>query len=219
MFTCMSWTVYEHITPSGKRYIGITSKKPEKRWHNGRGYDKETPFGKAIEKYKWDNIQHNIISTDLTEKEAKWLENYLICYYCTFVGFKDCKGYNCTLGGDGSLGYVPTEEARKKISESNKGRTVWNKGKKGKQHHSEETKIKMSEAHKGQIAWNKGKPSHNKGKHLSEEQKKKISTSLKGKTSPNKGKPMSEDAKRKNSESHKGKHRVYHEDGTFHMER
>ena len=206
MLNYMSWTVYRHITPSGKSYIGITSKKPEDRWKNGRGYRKDTPFGKAIEKYKWDNIQHNILFNDLTEKEAKWLENYLLCYYRTYVGFSDCNGYNCTLGGEGSLGYIASEEARKKISESNKGRTVWNKGKKGKQHHSEETRKKMRESHKGQIAWNKGKQSHNKGKHLSEEQKNKISASLKGK---NKGQPCPT----------KGMHRVYHEDGTFHFER
>ena len=208
----MSWTVYEHITPSGKRYIGITSKKPEKRWKNGRGYRKNTPFGFAIEKYGWNDIQHNILFNDLTEKEAKWLENYLICYYWTFVGFNDSKGYNCTLGGEGSLGYIASEEARKKISDSNKGRTVWNKGKKGKQHHSEETKIKMSEAHKGQIAWNKGKTSPNKGKHLSEEQKKKISASLKGQI------PWNKDKNGVQVSHNKGKHwklidgkRVYYE--------
>ena len=202
----MSWTVYRHITPNGKSYIGITSDKPEHRWKNGRGYRENTPFGKAIEKYGWDNIKHEIIDTNIDEFEAKCLEEYYIFSYRTYVGFSDCNGYNCTLGGEGSLGYIASEEARKKISESNKGRTVWNKGKKGKQHHSEETKIKMSEAHKGQIAWNKGKQSHNKGKHLSEEQKNKISASLKGK---NKGRPCPT----------KGKHRVYHEDGTFHMER
>ena len=179
MLKCMSWTVYRHITPNGKSYIGITSDKPEHRWKNGRGYRENTPFGKAIEKYGWDNIKHEILDTNIDEFEAKCLEEYYIFSYQTYIGFKDdCKGYNCTLGGEGSLGYIATEESRKKISESNKGRNVWNKGKKGKQHHSEETKIKMSEAHKGQIAWNKGKQSHNKGKH-----------------------------------------RVYHEDGTFHMER
>ena len=64
------WTVYCHTTPSGKRYIGITSKKPEKRWRNGEGYNnkRQQLFYKAIEKYKWENIHHNIISTDLTEK-------------------------------------------------------------------------------------------------------------------------------------------------------
>ena len=154
------WTVYCHTTPSGKRYIGITSQKPEERWKNGNGY-KDTLFGKAIEKYKWENIQHNIVSTDLTEKEAKWLENYLICYYWTFVGFKDCKGYNCTLGGEGTVGIEPW----------NKGQTgvqvAWNKGKKCKPK-TEEEKKRISASLKGRHCKNKGKkghPSPHKGKH------------------------------------------------------
>ena len=32
------WTVYRHIAPSGKVYIGITCQKPEYRWNNGNGY-------------------------------------------------------------------------------------------------------------------------------------------------------------------------------------
>ena len=221
----MSWTVYRHITPSGKSYIGITSKKPEERWRNGEGYNnkRQQLFDKAIEKYGWDYIQHNIVSTDLTEKEAKWLENYLICYYRTFVGFKeDCKGYNCTLGGEGTVGLEPwnkgqtgvqvawnkgkhqTEETKQKISTSLKGNTPWNKGKKT-----------------GKPAWNKGLPSPRKGIprddktkrkiseshigiHPTEETKKKISTSLKGNTPWNKGIPHSEESKMKMRESHKG---------------
>ena len=193
MLNYMSWTVYRHITHNGKSYIGITCQKLERRWRNGNGY-KDTLFGRAIKKYGWDNIQHNIVSSDLTEKEAKWLENYLICYYWTFVGFKDSKGYNMTLGGEGNIGLKPTEETRRKQSEAHKGKTPWNKGKKCK-HHSDETRRKQSEANKGKIPWNKGIPAWNKGI------------------------PQTEDAKRKNSEAHKGTHRVYHEDGTFHMER
>ena len=149
----MSWTVYEHITPSGKRYIGITSKKnPKQRWRGGSHYKKGTAFRYAIDKYGWDDIQHNILFDDLTEKEAKWLENYLICYYWTFVGFKDSKGYNMTLGGAGSTGCTPwnkglprDEETKRKISESHKGKTSWNKGK----HFSPETCKKISESKKG----------------------------------------------------------------------
>ena len=192
-----NWTVYEHITPSGKRYIGITHLKPERRWRNGEGYNQKGQqcFYNAIEKYKWENIQHIIVSTDLTEKEAKWLENYLICYYRTFVGFKeDCKGYNCTLGGDSVCGLTPmkgkhhTDEARRKQSEANKGEKNPNYGK----HPTEETRRKRSESMKGK----------NKGKYHDEETKKRISKSMKGKPS-----------------NIKGMHRVYHEDGTFHMER
>ena len=75
-----------------------------------------------------------------------------------------------------------TEEAKKKISEAQKGennsmhgKSPWNKGKKM----SEEYCRKNSESHK----W---KPSPNKGKHLSTEIKKKISA-LKGKPNATKG--------------------------------
>lgn len=45
-----------------------------------------------------------------------------------------------------------------------------------------------------------------------EETRHKISEALKGK-------PQPEESKRKNSESHKNTHRVYHNDGTWHMEK
>jgi len=69
-----SWIVYEHISPSGKVYIGITCQKPEKRWKRGAGYvrtDNHQPlFANAILKYGWDNIEHKIVATGLTKKEA-----------------------------------------------------------------------------------------------------------------------------------------------------
>ena len=147
------WTVYEHITPSGKRYIGITSQKPEKRWSNGRGYEKGSAFRRAIDKYGWDDIQHNILFNDLTEKEAKWLENYLICYYRTFIGFKYSMGYNMTLGGEGVVGHHHTPWNKGKKT----GKPAWNKGKKCGPL-SEQHKQKLSEL-------KKGKPSNTTGKH------------------------------------------------------
>ena len=34
-----TYSVYEHICPNGKRYIGITSRNPKLRWgKNGIGY-------------------------------------------------------------------------------------------------------------------------------------------------------------------------------------
>ena len=33
-----NYTVYCHIFPNGKRYVGITKQKPEYRWDNGNGY-------------------------------------------------------------------------------------------------------------------------------------------------------------------------------------
>lgn len=34
------YIVYVHIFPNGKKYFGITSKAPNQRWENGKGYDK-----------------------------------------------------------------------------------------------------------------------------------------------------------------------------------
>ena len=214
------WTVYCHTTPSGKRYIGITSRKPEDRWQNGNGY-KNTLFGRAIEKYRWENIKHEILDTNLTEDEAKRIEKEYIEKYRTFVHFSDCNGYNCTLGGEGVVGWEPSEETKNKIGESNKGKPAWNKGKKCKPL-TEEHKHKISESNKGKPSQNKGKPAWNKGKtglqvawmkgkHHTEESKRKNSESHKGKTPWNKGKTGLQVA------HNKGKHRVII-DGKRHYE-
>ena len=51
-----NYTVYMHISPSNKRYIGITSKSVNKRWNNGLGYIKNDHFWRAIQKYGWNNF-------------------------------------------------------------------------------------------------------------------------------------------------------------------
>lgn len=94
------YTVYEHVFPNRKRYIGITSQNPERRWQRGYGYKTQYFINLAIEKYGWDNIQHNILETNLTEKEAKSKERYYISKYKT----NDLKyGYNRTIGGDAHI--------------------------------------------------------------------------------------------------------------------
>lgn len=59
-------------------------------------------------------------------------------------------------------GRVLSKESYKKISESNKGKAAWNKGKSGI--YSEYTLRKMSESKKGKSSWNKGKPTSVFGK-------------------------------------------------------
>lgn len=47
-----NYTVYMHVNKAnGKTYIGITSKKPEKRWNNGNGYKQNKYFDNAIKKH------------------------------------------------------------------------------------------------------------------------------------------------------------------------
>ena len=73
-----SWTVYAHITPDGKMYIGMTGIKPWRRWGYGHHYKKMPVFYNAIQKYGWENIQHEIIASGLTKDEASHMEKLLI---------------------------------------------------------------------------------------------------------------------------------------------
>ena len=109
-----NYCVYEHIVPSGKRYIGITMQNPNKRWKHGKGYLTCTAFNRAIQKYGWGNITHRIIKSGLTKAEACELEQLYIRVYNT----ADPKyGYNLTSGGEN---YEPNEEWRKRTSEAHK---------------------------------------------------------------------------------------------------
>lgn len=91
------YCVYEHLFPNGKRYIGITSQDVDKRWQNGHGYDTQFLMSRAIKKYGWENIQHNILEDNLTKEDAQCKEIYYIKQFQT----NDNKyGYNRTSGGD-----------------------------------------------------------------------------------------------------------------------
>lgn len=91
-----NFKVYVHTTPDGKRYVGITKQNVEKRWSKGKGYKRQT-FNKAIEKYGWENILHEIIAENLTEEDACVLEMNLIKEYN--LTDKDY-GYNVSVGLD-----------------------------------------------------------------------------------------------------------------------
>ena len=67
------YTVYRHICPNNKMYIGITRKKPEDRFLNGQGYFDNKKFYKDIKKYGWDNIKHEILFENLSRKVKQGL--------------------------------------------------------------------------------------------------------------------------------------------------
>lgn len=111
-----NYSVYKHTTPSGKVYIGITSKPVEKRWLNGRGYRRNEHFWNAIQKYGWDNIEHTVLASGLSKEEASEVEKM---YISLFRSHEIKHGYNLTEGGE--TGIVHTMESRRKLSESRKG--------------------------------------------------------------------------------------------------
>ena len=155
-----NYCVYMHISPSGKRYIGLTCQCPETRWANGCGYKGNPYFDKAIKKYGWDSFQHIIIADGLSQEDACDMEKKLIFQYNTID--KD-NGYNMTLGGLGALGYRHTDETKARLREhfSGEGNPFY-----GKRHSDEVIQILRDKA--------KNKVSPMLGKHHTQEVKDKL---------------------------------------------
>ena len=200
---------------NGKTYIGQHKYKKLNDSYMGSG----KLLKLAKKKYGIENFTKTILKFDIPNVDLAndWEQMYVL--------FERAKGkaeYNIANGGNGNpgvtgywLGKHRSEETRKKMSESQKGKNLGKKHSeetkrkiseslKGNQrhkghNHSEETKRKMSEAKKGQ-------PGIWKGKHLSEEHRKKLSEAHKGQAAWNKGMPCSEEQKRKQSEVMKGRH-------------
>lgn len=191
------FTVYMHLLPNNKMYIGITGNKPEYRWGNGKGYKLQPYFSNAIQKYDWDNIQHIIIAEGLSQQQAEKLEIDMIKYWDTT---NSKNGYNISAGGKGGgTGYIASKEERQAISnrmllrwqDENFRKMMLNSHK--PRNLTEETKKRLSQV--------------NLGKEFSEETKRKISENMLLKwqdesyrermSNAQKGKKLSEEHKRK----------------------
>lgn len=176
------FAVYMHKNKiNGKVYIGITSQKPsERRGKNGGNYKSSPHFYNSINKYGWDNFEHEILYEGLTKEESCSKEVELIKQY---NAMDRRYGYNQTSGGE--INFILSEEVRKKKSLSMMG----NKNGLGKPC-SEEKKKKISEAQKGMI--------------FSDERIMKMSLAAK-----NRHVPCSEEKRMKLRESYPNKRRVY----------
>ena len=166
---------------NGKVYIGQTVTSLQRRWRAHCCESSEcTYIHHAIQKYgkgsfTMEQIDSAISRDELDQKEIYWIKHY------------DClapKGYNLQTGGSHC---TYSEESRRKMSDSARGKVV-----------SNETKRKISESLKGRI-------SPKKGKAISDETKRKISESIRGEKHPWFGRHHTEESKRKISLSKMGK--------------
>lgn len=171
----MKYYVYCHITPSQKRYVGISC-NPLKRWNSGKGYCKNYRFWRAIKKYGWENIKHVIIASNLSEDEAKSLEAMLVSKW-SLTDFR--YGYNLREGGDGA----PNEESRALMSQSKKG----NNNCVGRKL-SDDTKAQIASSLRAYYA---NRPSPMKGRHHTQETINKLKCRV-----------FSKETKQKMSENH-----------------
>lgn len=178
--------VYKHTSPHGKVYIGQTCQTLKRRYRNGEGYKHNQYFYNAIQKYGWDNFKHEIVCSDLTGKEADWLEKYLISYYNS-----SNRNYGYNIEGGGNDKKIIPDETKLKQSKAHIGQVSVMKG----HHHTEEAKKKMSVAHKGKCKTEEWKENmknvmlqnwierKENGWKMPESAKEKISIAQKGKPS------------------------------------
>lgn len=217
------YNVYKHTFPNDKFYIGITSKvRIEERWGDNGKYYKGQFVYRAIKKYGWDNIKHEILFEDLSKPQAYQKEIELIAFYKS----NDKRfGYNIESGGNARK---PMTDAKKKMlsikckeliksGRIDLTKTLQSEEAKKKRKESlakyyekygvsEETRQKISIAVKGKTGhkWTEEERERASKRYtnreFTEEWRKKISESKKGSKNAMYGKKMSEEHKRKIAE-------------------
>lgn len=191
-----TYCVYMHTNKiNNKKYIGQTCKNVRDRWRNGVGYINSPYFWNAIQKYGWDNFEHEIIANNLTKEEADKMEIELIALYDTT---NDKNGYNLTSGGGGVSGFVFSEESKRKMSEFQKKRWTDDLKEEWSKRYSGENNPMYGVSRYGEEnpmygVHRYGEENPMYGKHLSDEAKLKIGEAHKKENWPKEGRQVISD--------------------------
>lgn len=143
------WGIYKILNiKNGKFYIGSSINLRKRLYEHYRELNLGIHCNKHLQsswiKYGKEGFKFQILKTiedtsNFTNEDLRKLEtDYIIKTQC----YKDSIGYNIVPGGIGTLNLQCSEETKRKISESNKGKLAWNKGIKM----SEEQKTKLSKS-------------------------------------------------------------------------
>lgn len=167
---------------NGKRYIGQTldfhKRKTTHLWmlNNNRHFNPHLQRAwNAGDEFAFEVIEE-CPEEIRNEREIFWIAE--------FNATDDNFGYNLCDGGDATTGYHFTEEQKRKISESNRGRkctqeTIKRRTESLKKHLADDPEFARKLSEEKSRRW-KGKPSWNKGIPCTEEKKKILSEKLKG---------------------------------------
>jgi group I intron endonuclease len=201
--------LYKIEFPNGKEYVGISSTTAAQRFKGHCAGKNGQLVVRALRKYGKNNVNVKTLVVANDWKYLCLLEQRAIKAYAT----KTPHGYNMTDGGEGTLGCIPSEESRRKmslkvISEEQKRAVA--AASKGNKHalgyrHTAEARAKIAAAGIGCRISEDGRArisAARKGKPLSAEHCAKLSASHVGKVSGNKGVKWSEETRAKHAARH-----------------
>jgi group I intron endonuclease len=164
----MKINIYKLTFPNNKIYIGQTTREynvriaEHKRSGNKNSLKKHHGYVyKAIRKYGWENIKHNLILI-CEDFDADYYEKELIKLYKS-----NNKNYGYNLESGGTKNKIHSTETKLKIGKAGKGRKI-----------TEETKLKISEGNRGKVVSEETKQKIREKRKLqviTEETKKKMS--------------------------------------------
>jgi len=190
--------IYKATGPTGKVYIGKTVQglKNRIKGHKNTSNNPNSKtygchFARAIRKYgikefDWEILLDNIPATYLGD-----VEKIIISLYNSYE-----RGYNSTIGGEGTTGRMLSESERNAISERQRGK---NNSFYGKTHTNE---VKKMLSDKSKMMSGPNHPQY--GKSLSDATKSKMSKALSGESNPFYGRSHSVEAKLKISRARLG---------------
>ncbi len=107
----------------GKIYVGKTARTVDERMKEHTKKSRSTSnsyIDRAIVKYGIDAFEVSVIEECKTLEELNEREIYWIAFY----NCKKPNGYNLMEGGEGTVGRIVSEETRKKLSISHKGKNL-----------------------------------------------------------------------------------------------
>ncbi len=161
--------VYEHVSPTGKRYIGQTSQRLSRRWRDGDGYVRNEALYQDIQRYGWDSFEHNILQRCETFEEAIRVEADMIA---KFRSNDPERGYNISGGCVGPD--CVAASTREKLSAAHKGRFAGEKNPNYGRKHTQEEREKISAY---LLEYYKTHPNPRRGAKASDEARARMSES------------------------------------------
>ena len=109
------YSVYVHIFPDGRKYVGYTGRPVKTRWDGGMGYVDCPVMFDAIVKTGWNNINHYVLLSNTDKKTAMLMEAALIKKWKTY---KRYRGHNVRVPDvDGVESFVIPPYKKKRIED------------------------------------------------------------------------------------------------------